>query len=42
MSVFTKIKERLFPLPLRQSLVTPFNNYYTNNHKLSQYGKDNP
>lgn len=39
MSVFTKIKERLFPLPLRQSLVTPFNNYYTNNHKLSQYGK---
>jgi len=30
---------KLLPLSLRQSLITPFNNYYANNHKWGRYGK---
>lgn len=39
MSILTKLKEKIFPLSIRQTLVTPFNNYYANNHKLGRYGK---
>lgn len=39
MSIISKLKEKLFPLSTRQSFVTPFNNYYANNHKLGRYGK---
>ena len=39
MSIITKLKEKLFPLSLRQSLITPYNNYFANNHKLGRYGK---